>query len=84
MTITAEQAMRDAIDSGLGAVDSCHVVRKSHGLSFPQIADLYHIVTTGKPTPEWAKSGTDDAVFDPNGDRAAWERGHQRRHVGEE
>lgn len=75
---TAEQAMRQAIET-MDPVDACHAVRQSHGLSFPQVADLYAIVTTGRPIPEWAKSGTVEAIHDPTGERRAWERGGEPR-----
>lgn len=78
-TQTAEQAMRDALDSGMRSVDACYAIRKSHGLSFDQLADLYHIVKTGQPTPEWAKSGTTESIMDPGGERAVWERSGEPR-----
>lgn len=76
---TAEQAMRAALASGMDPIDACHEVRRLTGITLPQAADLFSIVTTGRPIPEWAKSGTPAARLDPTGERRAWQRGLEPR-----
>lgn len=80
----AETTYRQARKDGKGPADACYAVKKAHPeISFEQLTDLSWLIESGKPTPDWAKSGTDDAIDDPTGERRAWERGAEKAMTGE-
>ena len=69
----AYQALKVALAAGVRGSEACMSIRRSHGLTHEQVCDLYYRVTTGAPCPEWAKSGTEEAIHDPTGERRRWE-----------